>query len=260
MVQKAALRIEVAGDSKIELHYLSLAQANALRNEILVRASGVETTVESPEQLVAPEEVIAHVDPADLALSLLIRGTTVWLLLTTAVVFAANIAFGDLDAYSLMFITGGLPLFGVVAQFHPVLRLHRGGEPRRAAASVRPVGKDPHSPVPPERVQAIDFVESWLWRRFGWVRLELNVAGLSTTDDDDNHKTATILLPVGQSRRGHRGGLADLPRHPAVGCAPCRQPLAGRATAHRSSGHSWPWAKTASHSSPAEGCWSDTIR
>lgn len=43
-----------------------------------------------------------------------------------------------------------------------------------------------HETVPPGRVQTVRIVEPWLWRRLGWVRVELDVAG------SDNG----VLLPV----------------------------------------------------------------
>jgi putative membrane protein len=43
-----------------------------------------------------------------------------------------------------------------------------------------------HETVPPGRVQTVRLVEPLLWRRFGWVRVELDVAGSSNS----------VLMPV----------------------------------------------------------------
>ena len=49
--------------------------------------------------------------------------------------------------------------------------------------------------VPPGRVQAIEFVEPFLWRRWGWVRLRVNIAGAGRADSN-GQKEETILIPV----------------------------------------------------------------
>ena len=47
--------------------------------------------------------------------------------------------------------------------------------------------------MPPGRVQAIEISEPLLWRRKGWVRVSLNVAGLQA---DENGQHEHVLLPV----------------------------------------------------------------
>ena len=47
--------------------------------------------------------------------------------------------------------------------------------------------------VPIRRVQAIGLVEPLLWRRLGWVRVQLNVAGVGR---GDGRKEETVLTPV----------------------------------------------------------------
>jgi len=49
--------------------------------------------------------------------------------------------------------------------------------------------------IPPGRVQAVELVQPFLWRRFGWWRVHVNVAGYGR---DANAKApTTVLLPVG---------------------------------------------------------------
>jgi putative membrane protein len=51
--------------------------------------------------------------------------------------------------------------------------------------------------VPPGRVQAIDFVEPLLWRRPGWTRVRVTIAGVGTeTTSSNNQQQETLLLPV----------------------------------------------------------------
>ena len=47
--------------------------------------------------------------------------------------------------------------------------------------------------VPPGRVQAIEISEPLLWRRKGWVRVSLNVAG---PQSDENGQQEHVLIPV----------------------------------------------------------------
>jgi putative membrane protein len=49
--------------------------------------------------------------------------------------------------------------------------------------------------VPPGRVQAIEFVEPILWRRRGWVRLRVNIAGAGA-EDSSGKQGETLLIPV----------------------------------------------------------------
>ncbi|GMA22915.1 hypothetical protein GCM10025864_06740 [Luteimicrobium album] len=49
--------------------------------------------------------------------------------------------------------------------------------------------------IPPGRVQAVELVQPFLWRRFGWWRVHVNVAGYGR---EANAKgPTTVLLPVG---------------------------------------------------------------
>ena len=48
--------------------------------------------------------------------------------------------------------------------------------------------------VPPGRVQAVRISRPILWKRKGWVRLQVNVAGYAGGSDDSS--TGTMLLPV----------------------------------------------------------------
>ncbi|WP_369369982.1 PH domain-containing protein [Promicromonospora sp. Populi] len=47
--------------------------------------------------------------------------------------------------------------------------------------------------IPPGRVQAVRLIQSALWRRFDWWRVQVNVAGYGGENEDKN----SVLLPVG---------------------------------------------------------------
>ena len=73
VVGLSQVRIEVAGggDSRVLLSYLTDAEAQALRAEIIARAAGM-----SPDVGEAPEAVLATVPTGDLVVSLLLRSET----------------------------------------------------------------------------------------------------------------------------------------------------------------------------------------
>lgn len=190
----AELRIEVAGvgDSKAVLQYLTLAQAEGWRAEILARAAGVRHDA-GP----APEEVVLTVPTGDLALSLLMRGVTFTLLLITVAVIVVAVLTSGPGGLVIVLVTGGIPLFTVFGEFSRFfnftvaespdgLRLRHGLLQTQAQT------------VPPGRVQAVGFVSPLLWRRRGWVRVHLNIAGVGSGSDGSggSEVVESVLLPV----------------------------------------------------------------
>ncbi|MGW1160727.1 PH domain-containing protein [Streptomyces sp. NPDC002519] len=183
----AKLKLDAIGtDKKDELAYLGEDEARALRAELLARAAGFapETAHEVGE---APVRRLLHVPPGMLAVSLLLIGAT-WGSLLGALVVPTLVWFGTHSVWSVL--AAGLPLVG-------------GAVTRSAGRFVSAydwtVGKSPdglridhglldraHETVPPGRVQTVRIVEPLLWRRRGWVRVELNVAGSANS----------VLVPV----------------------------------------------------------------
>ncbi|MCW7945502.1 membrane protein [Streptomyces hygroscopicus] len=183
----AKLRLDAIGtDKKDELAYLSEDEARALRAELLARAAGFapRTAREVGE---APVRQLLHVPPGMLAVSLLLIGST-WGSLLSALAVPTLLWFGTHSVWSVL--ATGLPLAG-------------GAATRTAGRFVRAydwtVGESPdglridhglldraHETVPPGRVQTLRIVEPLLWRRRGWVRVELDVAGSSNP----------VLVPV----------------------------------------------------------------
>ncbi len=189
----AEVRIEVAGsgDSRQSLQFLTLAEANALRNEVIARSAGVRHDAEE-----APETLLAKVPPGDLVLSLLLRLETSLLLLMTVLLVVVTLTTAG-PAGLIFVVIGGVPIFGVFAQFSRYydftvaespdgLRLRHGLLQRTRQT------------VPPGRVQAVGFVQPVLWRRRGWVRVRLNIAGAASGNQGsgDQSYTENVLLPV----------------------------------------------------------------
>ena len=187
----AELTVEVAGaqDSKLKLQFLTLADARALRATILARAAGLRhDTVEAPESL------IATVAPRDLAVSLLLRSSTAGLLLLTAFIVVFTLMTSGWGGLVIALFTGGLPLFLVVTEFIKYFNFSVSDSPDGLRLRFG-LAKTETRTVPPGRVQAIEFVEPLLWRRWQWVRVRVNIAGVGKEDSNGNREE-TLLLPV----------------------------------------------------------------
>ncbi len=189
VVGLSQVRIEVAGggDSRVLLSYLPDAEARALRAEIIARAAGM-----SPDVGEAPEAVLATVPTGDLVVSLLLRSETVLIVAGTLLVVLSITATEGPSGLLLLLVTGGLPLFALFGQFGRFFGFTVADSPdglrlRHGLINVQ------SQTVPPGRVQAIEISEPLLWRRRGWVRVSLNVAGLQS---DENGQQEHVLLPV----------------------------------------------------------------
>ncbi|MEI5098567.1 PH domain-containing protein [Streptomyces sp. PmtG] len=172
------LKLDVVGtEDKDELAYLSERDAAALRAELLARAAGLapETAHEVGE---APSRQLLHVPPRILAVSVLLTGAP-WGLLLTALVVPSFLWFVTHSLWTVL--VTALPILGgafassagrfvgeydwTVGESPDGLRLDHG------------LLDKAHETVPPGRVQTVRIVEPLLWRRLGWVRVELSVAG-----------------------------------------------------------------------------------
>ena len=190
VVGLSQLRIEVAGagDSRVVLSYLSEADAQALRAGIIARAAGVD-----PGAGEAPEQVLAVVPTGDLIVSLLLRSETFALLAISVLVVLAAVATEGPGGLGLLLVTGGVPIISVFTQFTRFFGFTVAASPdglrlRHGLASVQ------SQTVPPGRVQAVEVSEPLLWRRRGWVRVSLNVAGLQRGQEEG--QVEHVLLPV----------------------------------------------------------------
>jgi putative membrane protein len=190
----AVLVIEVAGqdDSRVRLKYLTLADAREIRREVLARAAGL-----SADTAEAPQDVITKVPGGRLAMSLLLRLSTAGLLLLTVIIIMASYLTEGWAGIGFALVTGGVPLIVVISEFvrfHGFtvaqspdgLRLHYG------------LLRTESRTVPPGRVQAIEYVEPLLWRRFGWSRVLVTIAGVGNESSGGNQgqQGNTVLIPV----------------------------------------------------------------
>lgn len=209
----AELRIEVVGRGSTEanLAYLTEDEALTVRAHLLDlahRPVGAPPPVarpspppESAEPAPAAswgpqdEAVLATVPATRFVISLLISATGAF-----AALFVAAIAFATLvtPAAAGAILAGMLPIgatlyykftveFGFTVSLSPQgVRLKHGLLDTR------------HQTVPRGRVQAIRVVEPLLWRRLGWMRLEVDVAGYRSKGAGGAEERAAIgvLIPV----------------------------------------------------------------
>ncbi|MFD8654429.1 PH domain-containing protein [Streptomyces mirabilis] len=181
------LKLDVTGtDKKDELAYLGEDDARALRAELLARAAGFapETAHEVGE---APVRQLLHVPAGFLAVSLLLTGAT-WGSLAAALVVPPFLWFATHSVWTVL--ATGVPLLGAagassVGRFVGEYDWTVGESPDGLRIDHGLLDRT-HETVPPGRVQTVRIVEPLLWRRRGWVRVELDVAGSSNS----------VLVPV----------------------------------------------------------------
>ena len=191
----AELRLEVvgAGDAEAPLSFLAEERAGALRTQLLDLATGREADADAPAPL--PDRVLVTVPTGPLVGSTLL-GPPLVVTLVVVVAVAGALVVTPSSAGAVAFTA--LPLlFGVgsfavrrvlseygftVAESPDGLRLRHGLLDTRSQT------------IPPGRVQAVRVREPLLWRRFGWVRVEVDVAGYSAGREEQSATSA--LLPV----------------------------------------------------------------
>jgi putative membrane protein len=246
----AELRLEVVGGGKHSegaLAYLGEDEARALRAELLARAAGLidadpRQDVTVPEQSSAPpppeaDEHLLHEVPWGRYLgSLALSGSAVVSVVAVAVVVALAattrspglllaIAPSLLVPAHLVFVRGQNDALFTLSGSADGLRIRHGLLETRQQT------------VPPGRVQALRVEQPLLWRRQGWVRVSVTVAGYG-------HEGALLtgtLLPVAPEPEalglvrlvlgaevGPHPGAQSVPLRPAPRQARWLDPLAWR--------------------------------
>lgn len=194
----AELRMDVAGGGSSDgrLSYLTLDHARRLRAILLATTSGVRQReaeglpIEYPPILVVPTSRLLG---ATLLSSTVLASVaaTVWLIVTTTV----------LEYHVGLFAL--LPLLlGVVS---PIWKQVVGNH--RFTLTQSPAGLRikrglfdlQRQTIPPGRVQGLLITEPLIWRRLGWARLDLDIAGVAghSNGDDEDQNAGAQLLPVG---------------------------------------------------------------
>ena len=217
--------IQQAGaDATVDLNYLSSSVADALRHEIMDRASG-RSAAEAErlaagrraggsrvvDDLLRPDAEIAHLAPDSLVriplqrlvASSLLDGWIVWALLYFAATLVAIVGFQQFWAVFAL-----LP--GAIAFVAAALRAL--GSKLRYSIAATPDGirlayglaSTTTEIVPPGRIFALQIKQPLLWRPFGWWQVTVTRAGRKRPDgsggDGQSAQMAAFLLPVGDLR------------------------------------------------------------
>src|SRR5690606_37627444 len=167
--------------------------------------AAMRSTPARPVHEEAPERTVIELPLGRLAGSIALSGTTLFFLVLAGVLIVLPIValsggFGR-DALREMGGIGGLlfllPALLGLASF--VWTQFSTGYGFRAAISpdgirlTRGLLETRAQTIAPGRVQAIQLTQPFMWRKAGWWRVRMNVAGYGPTTED----SSTILLPVG---------------------------------------------------------------
>nr|MDP9497419.1 PH domain-containing protein [Actinomycetota bacterium] len=176
----AELRLEVVGGGSTEapLAYLPEADAQRLRLQLLALAAGERAEASAPDAAEPPEQLLVQVPTQALVVSVLLGAPVVVLGVLVLAVVGLLLVEPQLvpglvvGLVPLVLGTGGMVVRRLLAEYGFTvaesadgLRLRHGLLETRAQT------------IPPGRVQTVRITEPLLWRRRGWVRVEVDVAG-----------------------------------------------------------------------------------
>jgi putative membrane protein len=196
----AQLTLETAGSSESggKLAFLPYDEALELRRLLLDRSGQSE-----PVGPAASAPVLFRVLPGRLLASLVLRTGFATAATGTVAGVAISAAVGE-PVGAAVILAAVLGLGGVLArQFlqwygFTLLETTQGLRIRSGLLSVR------SQTVPAGRVQGVVFVEPMLWRRLGWIRVDVTVAGVARSGDEEQ-QLVSALIPV--STRAEAGAL-----------------------------------------------------
>lgn len=189
----AELKLDMAGgaEGRVRLGYLPIEQAQNLRASLLATAAGLDHR--TPE---APQRALIHCSGRAIVGSALLSTQAF-----VGFLWVGGFLFGALASNSPGVFSGALP--GVISVFGAVwqtIQLHFGFTVAESPDGLRlthGLFETRAQTVPPGRVQAVRIVQPFLWRAFGWVRVDANIAGYAGRRADEGRQRNSVLLPVG---------------------------------------------------------------
>ena len=201
----AELRFDVAGGKREgTLAFLPHGQALAFRQLLLERRDDLrEDLRDDPErgpalsedgQELLQERVLARLDLGRLLLSLALSQEMVWVVVTVAgfaFAFAATGSFAVMGGIAPAVLAVGIALVRrLTASYGFVVTESRQGlHIRRGLTSLS------SQTISIARIQGLVVHEPLLWRRPGWARLEVSVAGYES-GSGDQAEASSVLMPV----------------------------------------------------------------
>ena len=189
----AELKLDMAGgeEGRVALAYLKVDEAQALRASLLARAAGLDhRTPEAPERPLVRCSGSSIVGGALLSTPAIIGFVWIGFFMVSAVLagvpgVAAGALPGVVSTFAAVWQTIQIHAGFTVADSPDGLRLRHGLLETRSQT------------VPPGRVQAVRIVQPFLWRVFGWVRVDANLAGYAGRRANEGRQHNSVLLPVG---------------------------------------------------------------
>ncbi len=203
----AELKMDVAGgDREGSLAFLPLAEAHELRELLLARrdavrrsatpagVDGPEAGEAGPEQWAPPDHDIAALDLGTLLMSMALSWETVGLVFSGVLLGGLSLLGGPLVLTTSAPVVLGFLLVQLrklsafygftVSQTRVGLQVRRGMLERSTQT------------IALARVQGVVISEPLLWRRLGWARLDVAVAGYGNGESSDGRPSASTVMPV----------------------------------------------------------------
>ena len=202
----AELRMDVAGGTSGEgsLAFLTLREATDLRETLLTRRDAVRAAraadreaspgAPGPPQpaAVQPERVLARLDLGLLLASLVLSTETLVVAVVSAGFVGVFVWFGHIGG-----LAAAVPvLLGLALTQLRKLTAYYGFTVRTTAAGLqvqRGLLERSTQTVALARVQGVVVTEPLLWRRLGWARLDVAVAGTSGTESEGGPSASTVM-------------------------------------------------------------------
>lgn len=200
----AEVVIDIGSGSRPRLRFLSLSRAYGMRDHLLARAHA------------RPEAVIRHADVTSVMTDLGAEDQVLTRVGVPTLVLAAVTSQELLGAIAGLAFSAGLaialghPWVGLGIAFpaasaivgvvsHRVIRQFNYTLSRREAGLRISRGLttlSSHS-IPPQRIQAAQLSQSWLWRRLGLYRLDIEIIGFGALDGERDDGLTSMMLPAG---------------------------------------------------------------
>jgi putative membrane protein len=209
----AELQIDIGSADRVKLRYLSRARAYALRDYLLSRAHGhraeiTETGAPALQltDLSKADQVVVRLTPRRLVIGAITSNEFVGLLLTMIVTITLVAIFSSYLGGTLALIAlaisavsgiGGFIGRRITGQFNFTLSTRPAGlRISRGLTSLT------SQSLPPRRIQLVRLSQSFLWRRLGWYRVEIDVLGVGLRNDEDTRSAiSSVLLPVADAQQ-----------------------------------------------------------
>lgn len=189
----AELRIEMAGgkESRTSLRFLTLDDSRALRGVLLARAHGEEELHDTEHR-----SIITVVPPLRIVIGTVLSLDFLFAAIGSVVLIVLAIWYDQV----VVALGGIIPLGSWLMQI--VMKrimqqwdftLSRG---ERGLRIERGLLSRTSQTIPYNRVQGIAVKEPFVWRRLGWQRLEVDVAGYAAHGDEQGTDSSSTLLPI----------------------------------------------------------------